>query len=143
MVVDGILPTPVALTAVDHEGPSVNEIILAFLRHASDLYRRADGAQTGELENIRLALRPLKSLYGGTPARDFGPKALKSVRQGMINSGLCRRTINQRIGRSTRIFRFAIENELVPTSIHHGLKARWIVHPGFCKFPAAPGGNSA
>jgi integrase len=119
----GTAPQPAASNVADPGGPTVNEVILAFLRHANDFYRRADGTPTGELENLRLALRPLKNLYGGTPARDFGPKALKAVRQDMINSGLCRRTINQRIGRIRRAFQFAVENELVPASVHHGLKA--------------------
>src|SRR5947207_3028898 len=30
-------------------GPTVNDVILAYLRHASDFYRRADGTPTGEL----------------------------------------------------------------------------------------------
>src|SRR4051794_35078208 len=50
---------------------SVNELLLAFWRHAESYYRRADGTPTGELDNLRLALRPLKSLYGNTPARDL------------------------------------------------------------------------
>jgi integrase len=114
---------PLAAPPADPGGPTVNEVILAYLRHASDFYRRPDGTPTGELENIKLALRPLKNLYGSTPAEDFGPKALKAVRQDMINSGLCRRTINQRIGRIRRAFQYAVENELVPASVHHGLKA--------------------
>ena len=119
----GAVPQPATATSAGADGPTVNEIILAYLRHAGDFYRRADGTPTGELENVKLALRPLKKLYGSTSARDFGPKALKSVRQDMINSKLCRRTINQRVGRIRRAFQFAVENELVPPSVHHGLKA--------------------
>src|SRR5262245_28350924 len=43
---------------------TVNEVILSFWRHAEGHYRDADGAPTGEAENYRDALRPLKSLYG-------------------------------------------------------------------------------
>ena len=46
--------------------------------------------------------------------REFSPKALKAVRQSLVESGLCRRTVNQRIGQIVRVFRFAVENELVP-----------------------------
>src|SRR4051812_1707962 len=47
------------------EGPavfalSVNELLLAFWRYAEVSSRRADGAPTAELDNLRLALRPLK-----------------------------------------------------------------------------------
>jgi integrase len=119
----GAAPRPATADSTDADGPTVNEIILAYLRHAGDFYRRADGTPTGELENVKLALRPLKKLYGSTSARDFGPKALKSVRQDMINSKLCRRTINQRVGRIRRAFQFAVENELIPAGVLHGLKA--------------------
>src|SRR4051812_33672120 len=33
----------------------VNELILAFCRHAEAYYRRADGTPTAEMENLRLA----------------------------------------------------------------------------------------
>jgi integrase len=36
---------------------------------------------------------------------------------------LARRTINQRIGVIKRMFKWAVENELVPPDIHHALEA--------------------
>jgi integrase len=102
---------------------SVNELLLAFWKFAAGYYRRPDGSPTAELDSLRLALRPLRRLYGGTPARDFGPMALKTVRQSMVDSGLCRRTVNQRTARLARVFRFGAENELVPAAVYHALKA--------------------
>lgn len=116
-------PGRTGIDQAESPGPSINELILAYLRHAEVYYRHSDGSPTGEQDQIRLALRPLRSLYGSTPARDFSPNGLKLVRQAMIDSGLCRRTINQRIGRILRAFRFAVENELVPPSVLQGLKA--------------------
>ena len=53
---------------------TINELILAFwTRHAETHYRRADGTPTGELDNYRDSLRPLRRLYGRTPASDFSP----------------------------------------------------------------------
>ena len=61
---------------------TINEVVLAFwTRFAETHYRRADGTLTGELGNFRDSLRPLRHLYGHTPAGDFGPLALKTVRQ--------------------------------------------------------------
>src|SRR5262245_56252333 len=51
-----------------HAGLSVNEVILAYWRHVEAYYRHPDGTHTSEADNIRLALRPLKQLYGHTPA---------------------------------------------------------------------------
>lgn len=102
---------------------TVNDLILAYWHHAEGYYRSPDGTPSSEPEKIRLALRPLKRTYGSTPARDFRPMALKSVRQVMVDGGLCRRTVNQRVARIVRLFRFAVENEFVPASLHHALKA--------------------
>lgn len=105
-------------------GPSINELILAFwTRYAERHYRRPDSTPTGELDNYRDSLRPLRRLYGTTLAVDFRPLALKAVRQAMIDAGLARTTINQRVGRIVRLFKWAVESELVPPAVHQALKA--------------------
>ncbi len=103
--------------------PTVAEVVLAFWNHAQTYYRHADGSPTAEIDNLKHALRPLRLLYGLTHAREFGPMALKNVRQSMIDSGLARTTINHRVGKVVRVFRWAVENELVPASTHHALTA--------------------
>jgi integrase len=102
---------------------SVNELVLAFARHAAEHYRRPDGTPSKELADFKLSLRPLRELYGNTEARDFGPLKLKALREHMIESGWCRGVINQRIGRVRRVFRWAVEQELVPPAILQGLQA--------------------
>jgi integrase len=104
-------------------GLTVNEVLLAFLKHADGYYRRADGSPTGELANFRHAVRPVSRLFGLTPANGIEPKALKTVRQSMVVGGLCRNLVNQRVSKIVRVFKWAVENELVPPSVHHGLKA--------------------
>jgi integrase len=100
----------------------VSELILTYWRFAETYYVK-DGQPTRELDNIRDALRPLHSLYGRTPASRFGPKSLKAVRQQMIDGGLSRGVINERIGRVKRLFKWAVAEELVPPSVHQGLEA--------------------
>ncbi len=100
-------------------GPTVNEFLVAYLVHAEGYYRKG-GKPTRELDNIKLALR---QLYGHTLASKFGPLALKSVRSSMIQAGLCRNEVNKRVGKLVRVFKWGAENELVPASIHHGLKS--------------------
>src|SRR5437868_2778083 len=78
------------------EGPTVGEVVLAFWKHAETHYRGADRMPTQELENVKEALKPLRRLYGRTPARSFGPLTLRAVRTDMIRSGLARTTINAR-----------------------------------------------
>lgn len=113
---------------IPHVGPgpsdlTVNELILRFWQHAKLHYRHADGTPTSEQDGYRHSLRPLKALYGHTLAREFTPLALKAVRQNMIDAGLARRLINQRIGRVRRLFRWATGEGLLPATIFHALGA--------------------
>ena len=102
-----------------HAELTVAEVMAAYLRWAKAYYR-----QSSEPQNIVYAFRPLKELYSRTSAVAFGPLALKAVRQRMIADGICRTEINKRIGRRIkRAFRWAVENELLPPSVFHGLQA--------------------
>ncbi|MDB5351653.1 MAG: site-specific tyrosine recombinase XerC [Planctomycetota bacterium] len=104
--------------------PTVNVLILAlWTRHAASNYRHPDGSPTGELDNYRDSLRPLRRLYGLTRAGDFGPSALKLVREEMIRANLARTTINQRIGRIVRVFRWGVEDEMIPPALLQALRA--------------------
>ncbi len=113
------LPTPGSPGEAD---VSVNEMMLAYVQFADGYYVK-NGKSTTEPVNIGLALRPLRRLYGHTPARTFGPLALKAVRQAMIDSGLCRSEVNKRVRHVVRAFKWAVGEEMVPPSVHHGLKA--------------------
>ena len=55
------------------------------------------------------------------PAADFGPLTLRAVREDMIQSGLCRTTINARINRIWRVFRWAASLELLLASVPQAL----------------------
>jgi integrase len=113
------LPDRLTLKASDI---TVNEMSLVYLDWADSYYVK-NGAPTGETAIIRYALKALRQLYGHTPAKDFGPLALKAVRQVMIDSGLCRNEINRRVRHVLRAFKWAVAEEMVPPSTHHGLKA--------------------
>jgi hypothetical protein len=41
----------------------------------------------------------------------------------MIDAGLARGTINQRIGRIVHLFKWAASEELVPAAVHQALRA--------------------
>jgi len=81
--------------------PSINELNLGYWKVAKSYYVK-DGEPTKELARMRKALRPLHQLYGTTPAREFGPKALKAVRQHMIDAGLSWGVVNHRVSRIKR-----------------------------------------
>jgi integrase len=100
---------------------SVNEVMLAFICHAQQHYRRADGTHTSELGEFTAALKPLKELYGMLPVAEFGPTKLKAVRQRMIDADLSRGVFNQRVGRLVRMFKWAVSEELAPVSVWRAL----------------------
>ncbi len=102
---------------------TINSLVLAYWRHAEGHYRGVNGEPTQELENMRDAIRPLRKLYGSTQATDFGPLALRSIQQEMVRSGLCRTTINARINRIRRVFKWAVGVEMAPPSVHQALQA--------------------
>lgn len=107
-------PGPDAITII--------ELIAAYWRFVVGYYRK-DGQPTSEQASIRIALRELKRLYGSVPADDFGPIALKAIRNIWIEKKHARGTINQNVARIVRMFRWAVAEELVAASTHQSLAA--------------------
>jgi integrase len=100
----------------DEPGPSIAELIVAFLEHAKTHYIK-DGKPTSEQELIRSAVRPLRELYALLPAKEFGPIALKAVRSRLVESGVCRNTVNLHVSRIRHVFRHAVANEMIPVEV--------------------------
>jgi integrase len=100
---------------------TIDELILKYWTFAEGYYVR-DGEPSRELANIKDALRHVRPLYGETEVARFGPLALKSIRDSMIGAGLARKTINYRIGKIRRMFRWAVENQLVEVNVYLALK---------------------
>jgi integrase len=111
------LPAPAVITDL-----TINEVAVRYLQWAKEHYRDADGNQSGELDNVTLAVQPLRQLYGHTVARDFGPLALRSVRDALVKSGLSRRVVNFLISRIKRVIKWAVSYELIPASVHEALR---------------------
>ena len=102
-------------------GPTVSEICLSFWTHAQTHYVK-DGKETSEVYILRSVIRPLRELYGMTPAKDFGPLSLKAVRAQMVELGWARNTVNAAMSRIRRVFKYAVENEMIDVSVLESLK---------------------
>jgi len=61
-------------------------------------------------------------LFGRVPVAEFGAKALKQVREKMVERGWSRTYTNHQINRLKRMFRWAVEGEMVPGSVLHNLQ---------------------
>lgn len=108
---------------VDEVGAiTVSELAARYYSWAKTYYVAQSG-NCGELGGIRLVLGVLRKLYGSKPVTEFGPLAMKATREQMIKIGWCRSYINSQVQRARRMFKWGVQNELVPADIWHGLQA--------------------
>lgn len=111
-----------ASTTIEPGGYTVNELCLAFMRHAKSYYVK-NGRQTEEVTCYVSAVRPLVDLYGHETVNEFGPLALKAVRAKYVSLGWCRKYINKSVCRVRHLFRWGVENELVEPATLQKLEA--------------------
>jgi hypothetical protein len=68
LIAEWIQAGRVYVNSADRFGITVNEILLAYRRHADTIYLNPDGTASPEIARISRALRPLMDLYGTIPA---------------------------------------------------------------------------
>lgn len=107
---------------VDRVRLQVSDLCLLYNTHAQSYYRK-NGKVTSEAACVKHALRPLIALHAKTRIREFGPRALKQVREKMIEDGLARTSINKNVSRIRRMFRWGVENEYVPVDVLTALQS--------------------
>lgn len=112
-------------------GYTAGELVAAYLEHAAGWYVK-DGRPTSQIERIRLALSRVATLYGETPAGEFGPRALQTVRHGMIRDGWTRGYINSSIGCVKRVWKWAVAEEMVAPATFEALRAVEGLRKGRC-----------
>jgi integrase len=122
---------------VDRTDLRLCELLMKYLEFAREYYRK-DGQPTGELANMKDAIRLLSELFGDAKVGEFGPSSLKVVREGMIRSGLSRNVVNARINRIRRVFKWGVENELVEPSVLQALQAVAPLKKGRCEAHETP-----
>jgi integrase len=100
----------------------------------------------GEVRSIRTALRAMTDTHGETPAAEFGPVALRGVRDHMIGLGWSRSHVNAQVRRIARAFKWGAGEELVEASVYQALKAlaplragKTTAKEGKARTPADPG----
>ncbi len=102
---------------------TVNELLAAYLEFAAKHYSPDGSKPSKELVNLRYAIRPLREPYGMTNASEFGPFALRAVRQRMVNSGLSHNVLNHHVNRIRRMIRWAVAEQIVPPGNLEALRA--------------------
>lgn len=102
---------------------TITELILRYLQHAKQLYRKVDASgvlqPTSEFNLVETALDSLDALYGSTQAKDFRAGSLKAYRahlEGLVSLAnaaragkLTRHTVNAYVSKVKRMFSWAAE----------------------------------
>ncbi|HYE20314.1 MAG TPA: site-specific integrase [Tepidisphaeraceae bacterium] len=144
------VPSPAGGPGLPSGKRSVAQLVHAFWKHAQTYYLDREGKPGPEADNYRQALRWLRKLYGETPAEEFGPLALKAIRATVIKPhavplnrvrvdaatgkrrkevveverpGWSRTYSNRQMSRIKQVFKWGVENELVPAAVHQALMA--------------------
>src|SRR5262245_3491265 len=115
--------TESAAPLVPNDRPTVNELILGYLKHARDYYRPNHG-ENKEAGCINDALAVLQEQgFAREPADAFRPRDLKKVREAMVAKNWSPTYVNSQVNRVKRMFAYAVEEDLVPGSVYHALLA--------------------
>jgi len=100
---------------------TIVELVNAFRAHCE-----AESLDERDLGHFKSAWTPTVELYGETPAAEFGPLALKAVRERLIVAGKrprCRGYVNRLTKAIRFIFKWAVSEELVPVTCYEALRA--------------------
>ena len=90
----------------------ITHLVARFWQHAQSHYVKY-GQPTGTHLNYRPVLRLLRAQCGDWLAKDFGPRALKALRDQLVEQGLSRRYINDNVDRIRSVFRFGVSEEII------------------------------
>jgi integrase len=126
-----------ARTNQQSETLTVGELAGAWLEWAAAEYRKGD-RETSEPGICRRAAAKLTTIYGDTPAAEFGPHQLRAVRQSWVDDGLARKTCNALAYRVTRCFGWAVGQSKIPPTVHHALLQVEKLRPGRTAAPDHP-----
>lgn len=97
------------------------ELTDRYWEHAKVYYRDPTGQQTSSLFRVKTAIDTALTMYRDTPAVQFGPNALRAVRQVWIDRGIGISTINGYTSAMKLMFKWACSHELVPVHTHAAL----------------------
>ncbi len=121
---------PIVATPVSVSELSIVELFVRYLAFADGYFGTGP---TSECRRIKPVLKVARELFGRTPAAEFGPIRFKSVREALVASGQSRRYVNAQMFRLRRVFKWAVENELVPAGVYQALCAVAPLKAGRCE----------
>lgn len=94
---------------------TVSELVASYAEHAESYY-------DGKTDVIKVACKTIRTLYGKTAAESFGPLALESLTQRLIDDGKSRSYIVALVRNIRLMFKWGVSKQLFPASVLHALQ---------------------
>lgn len=108
--------------SAEEVGFSVNEVALGFLKDCEQRFANRRSGRKG-MYRVKLAIKPLKRLFGRERAAEFGPRSLVRVRDELVSYGYARTTVNEYVCIVKDVFRWAVRDEMLAPIVYHALSA--------------------
>ncbi len=112
---------------------SIQELLKLVIEDKQASWSVRIGESNNELKTTLLSHREILVRFGNEPALEMTPAKLRIVQIAMCDAGLCCSSVNSRIRRVVRSFRWAVARTLLPPEVLQGLMAVEPVRP-----PQAP-----
>ena len=95
---------------------TVVELIAAYVDYAAGYYQR-NGHPTRSLDNVKLALKVLRNLYGSEPVATFSSLNLLAIQNHLAAKGSTRAYVNKQVGIIKRMFKWGVSRMIVPPTV--------------------------
>ena len=118
-------------------GLSVSEVLQHYW-HFAQAYYVKDGKPTRQARRVRDCMAHVIALHPYLPAAEFGPRALKAVRQRMVDAGWSRKYVNACVRVVVRMWEWLVSEEMVPADTHRALEAVKALRKGRTTAPERP-----
>ncbi len=113
------------LFGLPKDGLTVSEVMAGYLRHCKVHY----GKNLKQVARVKLALKPVRSLYADCIASEFGVLQFRAIREKIVaqknlitGETRSRNYINESMKRVVAMFRWAASEGLIPANVHESLR---------------------
>lgn len=106
---------------VPPEEMTMVELIQRFTEYCDSYYVDRFGGPTSTIQEISRVMSCVKDMYGSVLVKEFGPVALRAVRQKWIKAELTITTINSYCGKVRAMFKWGVSHQLVDNNVYQAV----------------------
>ena len=101
----------------DEDGVTVEDVCAAWTARAEVYYRHADGTPTSEARSAFIGVSLFREMYGSATMAELTHRDMLRHRDALVRSGVCRQTVNRRVGAVKRMIAWALEEAMIPAVV--------------------------